>query len=284
MREIPLSIDDGRSVKLDPMEPKADGFAKRFTRESRVYPDAPRLDDWLARTTTPLDLLALCTIWLTVVPLANLDDLAGKPLYWWAGRIALSFIYFVDMAIRVRLSGQGIRYAFRHPVGVLAVVIPAVRILFSLRLLGAMFRKGNFVAGILLLNIAVIVYAFETRASGANITSIGIALWWACVTVATVGYGDYYPVTVGGRITSVALMVIGLTTIGVVTAQISSTFMDQAAARRAASSPSDPSLSTRLATSAAPTMPVDQGDVEVRLARIEQLLLEQAARASGENP
>lgn len=271
------------------MEPKSAGFAKRFTRESRVYPDAPRLDDWLARTTTPLDLLALCTIWLTVVPITNLDNLAGKPLYWWAGRIALSFIYFVDMAIRVRLSGQGIRYAFRHPVGVLAVVVPAVRILFSLRLLGAMFRKGNlfhflFVAGILLLNISVIVYAFETRASGANITSIGIALWWACVTVATVGYGDYYPVTVGGRVTSVALMVIGLTTIGVVTAQISSTFMDQAAARRAALAPSDTSLLARSATTAAPTAPVDQGDVEVRLARIEQLLLEQAARASGDNP
>ncbi|MSZ88156.1 MAG: hypothetical protein F2585_02315 [Actinobacteria bacterium] len=289
MREIPLSIDDGRSVKLDPMEPKADGLAKRFTREGRAYPDAPRLDRWLDATTTPLDLLALCTIWLTVVPVVNLDHLAGKSIYWWAGRFALSFIYFVDMAIRARLSGQGIRYAFRHPVGVLAIVIPAVRILFSLRLLGAMFRKGNlshflFVAGVLLLNISVIVYAFETRAPDANITSIGISLWWACVTVATVGYGDYYPVTVGGRITSVVLMIIGLTTIGVVTAQIASSFMDQAAARRAASVEPDSGTMSPSVESADAVRSADQGDVEVRLARIEQLLLEQAARASGDNP
>ncbi len=33
----------------------------------------------------------------------------------------------------------------------------------------------------------------------ANIVTVGDALWWAAVTVATVGYGDYYPVTVGGR-------------------------------------------------------------------------------------
>ena len=270
------------------METNAPVSAKRFTREGRESSNVPRLDNWLAATTTPLDLLALCTIWLTVVPIVNLDHLAGKPIYWWAGRVTLSFIYFVDMVIRVRLSGQGIRYAVRHPIGVLAVVIPAVRIVFSLRLLGAMFRKGNlshflFVAGILLLNISVIVYAFETRASGANITSIGISLWWACVTVATVGYGDYYPVTVGGRITSVALMVIGLTTIGVVTAQIASSFMDQAAARRAASAPSDPGKQTPSVNSEVPTPPVDQGNIEARLARIERLLLDQAAKASGDN-
>ena len=32
------------------------------------------------------------------------------------------------------------------------------------------------------------------------------AFWWSCVTAMTVGYGDLYPVTLGGRITSVVLM------------------------------------------------------------------------------
>lgn len=280
--------DGDLSVKLDLVEPQASAPTKRFARRGQEFLDAPRLDAWLAATTTPLDLLALCTIWLTIVPIANLDSLAGKPGYWWAGRLTLSSIYFLDMAIRVRLSGQGIRYAFKHPVGVLAVVVPAVRILFSLRLLGAMFRKGNlshflFVAGILLLNISVIVYAFETRASDANITSIGISLWWACVTVATVGYGDYFPVTIWGRIFSVMLMIIGLTTIGVVTAQIASSFMDQAAARRASAAESDAS-SRSSATQSVPAVPrLEPADVEARLARIEQLLLDQREKAPGDD-
>ena len=58
--------------------------------------------------------------------------------------------------------------------------------------------------------------------------TVGDSLWWAAVTVATVGYGDYYPVTMGGRITAVALMAVGLVTAAVITAQIASTFMDQA--------------------------------------------------------
>ena len=39
---------------------------------------------------------------------------------------------------------------------------------------------------------------------GADITKVGDALWWAVVTVATVGYGDYYPVTTFGRIIAVS--------------------------------------------------------------------------------
>jgi voltage-gated potassium channel Kch len=151
-----------------------------------------------------------------------------------------------------------------------------------------MFRKGNlfhflFVAGILLLNVSVIVYAFETRAPDANITSIGISLWWACVTVATVGYGDYFPVTLGGRISAVTLMVIGLTTIGVVTAQIASSFMDQAAARRAGSIDFDSVDPSPMTQSLVTESPVEPGSVEDRLARIERLLLDQNAKAPGDN-
>jgi voltage-gated potassium channel len=53
------------------------------------------------------------------------------------------------------------------------------------------------------------VYLAEHTDPGANITDLGDALWWAVVTIATVGYGDYYPVTAVGRIIAVFVMLSG---------------------------------------------------------------------------
>ena len=204
---------------------------------SESEPDNPRLDRWINRTTLPLDLLALFTIWLTVVPFGAIHRVSAHPWFWYAGRITISVIYGIDVAVRTYHSRDRFRYFTHHPVGVLAVVMPAIRLIFSLRLLRSMFRKGNtahflFVSVILLLNLMIIVWGFERTAPGANITTLGIAVWWGCVTVFTVGYGDYYPVTAAGRVAAVGIMVVGLTTAAVITAQIASSFMDQAQARR----------------------------------------------------
>jgi voltage-gated potassium channel len=198
----------------------------------------PRLEAWLSRTRTPLDLLALMTIWLTILPFTGSTDTKGFTS-WTISRLALSAIYGLDLLVRARLSAAPHRYVLVHPVALAAVVVPPVRILFSLRLLHAMFRRGNlgyflFVALALILNGVVLVYVFERDAPGANIVTVGDAFWWAAVTVSTVGYGDFFPVTLGGRITAVTLMGIGLVSAAVVTAQIASSFMDQASARRAA--------------------------------------------------
>jgi voltage-gated potassium channel len=49
----------------------------------------------------------------------------------------------------------------------------------------------------------------------AKITNIGDAFWWAMVTVTTVGYGDLYPVTPGGKIVASIMMMIGIAILGV---------------------------------------------------------------------
>ena len=54
------------------------------------------------------------------------------------------------------------------------------------------------------------VYLAEHTHEGANITNPGDALWWAVVTIATVGYGDYYPVTAVGQIIAVFVMLSGI--------------------------------------------------------------------------
>lgn len=199
----------------------------------------PRVDRWMARTQLPLDMFALATIWLSFIPITDMLKFNSHRLLWISARAGLSLVFAIDIGIRARLSGRMGRYLMTHPFGVLAALLPPFRLIFSLRLLQSMFRRGSLakflgVALLLVLNGAALVVVFEHGAPGANITSIPVALWWTACTVSTVGYGDYTPITMAGRLVAVCIMGVGLTTVAVVTAQIASSFSDQAAVRRAA--------------------------------------------------
>jgi voltage-gated potassium channel len=61
---------------------------------------------------------------------------------------------------------------------------------------------------------SVLILQFEVGSPDANITTGGAALWWAVVTITTVGYGDYYPVTTLGRLVAVFVMFSGIGIIG----------------------------------------------------------------------
>jgi len=63
---------------------------------------------------------------------------------------------------------------------------------------------------ILLYLSAVGIYYFENAAQPDQFKSVFHSLWWAVVTLTTVGYGDIYPVTVGGRIFTFVVLMVGL--------------------------------------------------------------------------
>ena len=224
-----------------------------------------RLEEYEARTQGPLDLLVMATLWLVVVPPGDFGHhVTGIVI---AFRIALSAVYAVDIAIRSALAPRHVHYALTHPLALISVVLPPVRVIFSFRLVRSMFRRGHLgrfllTAVVLVLNCAVIVYLLERHAAGSNIHTLGDALWWSFVTVTTVGYGDFYPVTTGGRITACIVMGTGLLTLAVVTAQVASSFVGQGPSR-ARPAPQDDEPARREVTLA---------ELDQRLARIERLL------------
>lgn len=92
----------------------------------------------------------------------------------------------------------------------------------KLQELGQRLGKAALYSGVLVLVCAVVVRAVEPDSSG--YATFGDAVWWAVVTFTTVGYGDLYPVTPGGRVAAVMLMLGGVALIGSLAASLGSFF------------------------------------------------------------
>jgi voltage-gated potassium channel len=97
------------------------------------------------------------------------------------------------------------------------------------KLIRSMMRRGLFGVAVMIVAVALVgallVVGFERNSTG-NIKSIGDAIWWAIATVSTVGYGDFLPVTVEGRVVAVILMVMGVVFYSILTANLAAFFVE----------------------------------------------------------
>ena len=66
------------------------------------------------------------------------------------------------------------------------------------------------------------IYYFEHSVQPIEFASVFHSLWWAIITITTVGYGDVYPITIGGRIFTFAILLLSLAIITVPTGLIAS--------------------------------------------------------------
>jgi voltage-gated potassium channel len=121
--------------------------------------------------------------------------------------------------------------------------------------------------GMVLSVSSIIVLQFESRSPDANITTGGDALWWAIVTITTVGYGDFYPVTFLGRVTGVFVMFAGVGIIGALASILASLLV--------APSPSDEPATVE--TPSAAVMAADPGSTGAIVAELASLRAEIAA-------
>jgi voltage-gated potassium channel len=73
--------------------------------------------------------------------------------------------------------------------------------------------------------VVVVSGAAQATFDSGDFPSVWSGIWWAVVTVTTVGYGDLYPKSVGGRLIGIAIMLVGIGFLSVLTAAIASYFV-----------------------------------------------------------
>lgn len=196
---------------------------------------------WQRLTEWPLVLLAL--IFLITYGWEVIADLPDGETQ--LPEVVLTFVwvaFVVDYVVNLALAPNRRQWFVGHIWELAIVALPMLRPLRLLRLLSivAMLHRTGLTAfrgrvaiyivattALLVLVAGIAVLDAEQNTVGANITNVGDAWWWAFATITTVGYGDFFPVTLAGRLVAVVLMGCGVALLGSVTALLASWLIEQ---------------------------------------------------------
>lgn len=228
------------------MTPKHPSNIDSFFGFGGMHPDEnPRAKRWANHFETPMMLVAL---WIFVewhlIAKGQISEGAITVMDW-----AFWGFFLLETAVLGYLADDTLRYLRRNWANVLITVV-AFPLWFELfNQVGALRTLRLFVlVGYLVHNVSVVrqilqqhhlgytlgVVAFITTLGGLFIAAIDPAfnsaadgIWWAWVSVTTVGYGDLVPVSTEGRIFGVLLILIGIVMISLITANIAAYYFSK---------------------------------------------------------
>jgi len=152
-----------------------------------------------------------------LTPLAIVDLLAVLPFY----------LPFVSVDLRVLRMFRLLRIMRLMRVAKLARYSESLQML--MRVIRAKREQLTSAVSILLIMLilaATLAFYAENQAQPKTFSSIPAAMWWAAVTLTTVGYGDMYPVTVLGKIMGALVAMMGIGMFALPTAILGAGFLE----------------------------------------------------------
>lgn len=211
------------------------------TEEPGAAPPNSGLARWETFTAVPMLLLSLAWIVCITLYVLNEPNSEGR-IPSGVALVSIWVVFIIDYVTRLALAKHRKLFFKESWLDLCSVVIPIMRPFHLLTYLRGIsyFRKptrgalrarlavwGFSFAVIFIYTIALSVFEVERNAPGRTIDSLGNAVWWAMVTITTVGYGDYTPVTIPGRVLAVALMIGGIAIVGTTSAIVISVLNDR---------------------------------------------------------
>lgn len=195
-------------------------------------------------TAVPMMVLAVLIVPLLVAPLVlrlapeTRSALVATEWLIWAA-------FAAEYLIRLYLAPEKWAFVKANKVDLLVVVVPLLRPLRLLRAFRAVVylargvdafkdvltrHKLHYALAVTTVVVAgagLLAHSFERGVADSNIKTVPDGLWWAITTATTVGYGDRFPTTAGGRGLGVLLMVVGVALFGFLAGSLASFLVER---------------------------------------------------------
>jgi voltage-gated potassium channel len=223
-------------------------------RTTKEYSLTSKLVTWRKWTDIPLLIIAIGSLPLLLLEIISHRLTSGDKTFLLVVNVTVFLAYAVDYVVEFLVTPEKGRYVRSEWSSLLIVVaqlfaiLPAMsflgflrgaralRVVSSLtRIIGISMasrsqgrailkkRATSFafgLAGFTLITSAVGFTLAEDVGKDGRVRSFFDALWWSGATITTVGYGDIYPITAAGRVIAIFTMLVGISTLAVVTARI----------------------------------------------------------------
>lgn len=206
------------------------------------YRGEKNLAAWEERSSTPMFVASVLYLLAFAAPIMSTRIQEPYDAYLNIIQMILWGLFAADYCIRLYLAPRRLYFITHNLMNLAIVLLPAWRIVSFLAMIhlttNRQYKRLSELAvklfgytAIFIIMFALAIYSVESSEPGAMIRDLPTAYWWTFTTLATVGYGDVYPVTGIGRVIAVVVMLYGVGMVAVATGALASWIIEKIGGR-----------------------------------------------------
>lgn len=231
-----------RTVTRTVTDPPRRAPRTRLFRTLSKYRGEKNLAAWEERSSRPMFVASVLYLLAFAAPIMSTRIQEPYDGYLNILQLILWGLFAADYCIRLYLAPRRLYFITHNLMNLAIVLLPAWRIVSFLAMIymtaNRQYKRLSELAmklfgytAIFIIMFALAIYSVESSEPGAMIRDLPTAYWWTFTTLATVGYGDVYPVTGIGRVIAVVVMLYGVGMVAVATGALASWIIEKIGGR-----------------------------------------------------